>query len=228
MTLKEFDKPTMRAPEQMERVEPTAEQGSARWLFERAGSVTASRFEDVIGKQKNGKYYAARENYLWELVIERLTGNPGDHWTSAATQWGLDNEKPSAMAFEAATGVILEPCGFVKHPTIPLVGASPDAFIGEDGGYESKSPYNSANHLRTLLAAEIPAEHIAQCQGGMWITGRKYWEFQSFDPRFEGVLRRFHQRIERDDAYITMLAAEVTVFNDEVSARVREIKDKFK
>ena len=213
------------AKERREPTEGQGPQGSAAWLFERVGYVTASRFEDVIGKQKNGKYYAARETYLWELVIERITGAPSDHWTSTAMMWGTDCEVRSRMAFEGATGTILLPCGFVKHPTEKWVGASPDALIGEDGGFESKSPFNSRYQLETIISGMIPPEHIAQVQGGMWVTGRKYWEFQSFDPRLPEPLNRFNQRIVRDDAYIAALAAEVIVFAAEVELRVARLQE---
>ena len=200
-----------------------SQQGTAAWLFERVGYCTASRFQDVIAKTKAGKYTAARETYLWELVIERITAQPSDHWTSTAMQWGTDNENRSKMAYESATGAILEPCGFVKHPTIKWVGASPDALINDDGGFESKSPYNSRYHLETVISKQMPDEHRAQVQGGMWVTGRKWWDFQSFDPRLPDDLQRFTQRIERDDTYIAMLEAEIIVFGQEVEQRVQQI-----
>ena len=201
----------------------TDEQGSAAWLFARVGHVSASRFKDAIGKGAKGQYLAARETYLWELVIERVTGMPSDHWTSAATEWGQKNETPSKMAYEAATGAMLEPVGFVKHPTIKWVGASPDALIGDDGGFESKSPFNSRYHLETLLAKQMPEEHIAQVQGGMWVCSRKYWDFQSFDPRLPEPLNRFCVRVPRDDAYIAELETEIIKFAAEVEARVKEL-----
>lgn len=201
-------------------------QGSAAWLFERVGYITASRFEDAIGKLKSGKYSAARETYLWELVIERITNMPSDHWTSAAMQWGQDQEAGSKMAHELATGHIIESVGFCKHPKIPFVGASPDGMIGEDGGFESKSPMNSRYHLETLIGGIIPAEHVAQVQGGMWCTGRKWWDFQSFDPRLPEPLQRFCVRVERDDAYIANLEAEIIVFAQEVDARVKSIMER--
>ncbi len=200
-----------------------APQGSAAWLFAKVKHTSASRFEDVIGRQKNGKPYAARETYLWEKVVEFLTGNPLDHFTSAATTWGEEQEQFSAMDHEAQTGEILEPCEFVKHPTIKWVGCSPDRLIGEDGGWESKSPYNSGVHLKTYRAGIIPDEHIAQVQGCMWVTGRKWWWFKSYDSRLPAPVCRFVQRIERDDAYIARLEAEVIVFNAEVQTRVQEI-----
>lgn len=191
-------------------------QGSAEWLYERVGYCTASRFDDVIAKKKDGKPTAQRKNYLMELVIERITGQPSDHWTSAAMLWGTQCEQQSRMEYEAATGVMLEQVGFVKHPTLHWVGASPDSLIDDDGGFESKSPFNTANQLYTILDG-TPDEHMAQVQGGMWITGRKWWDFQSFDPRLPKTLRRYVQRIPRDEKYIAALEVEVIAFTAEVA-----------
>lgn len=205
------------------KLDRPATQGSAEWLYSRVGYCTASRFDDVVAKLKSGKPSARRETYMMELVVERITGQPSDHWTSAAMLWGTEQEQRSRMAYEAATGAMLEPVGFVKHPTLPWVGASPDSLIGDDGGFESKSPFNSANHIYTLLDG-MPPEHMAQCQGGMWVTGRKWWDFQSFDPRLPEPLRRYVQRIERNDAYIAMLEAEVIAFLGEVNAMIARLQ----
>lgn len=203
----------------------SAEQGSAEWLYERVGYCTASRFDDVIAKKKDGKPTAQRKNYMMELVIERITGRPSDHWTSAAMLWGSEHEQQSRMEYEAATGAMLEQVGFMKHPTLPWVGASPDSLIDDDGGFESKSPFNTANQLYTVLDG-MPDEHVAQVQGGMWITGRKWWEFQSFDPRLQKPLRRYVQRIPRDEKYIATLEAEVIAFTAEVAEMVRRLTAK--
>ena len=200
-----------------------AEQGSAAWLYERVGYCTASRFKDVIDKLKSGKPGAKRQTYLMELVVERITGQPQDHFASTAMQWGTDCEPRSRMDYEARTGSIVEEVGFVKHPTLPMVGGSPDGLIGEDGGFESKSPYNSAVHLSTILEAAMPEEHLPQVQGIMWITGRKWWDFQSFDPRLPEPLNRYVQRIERNEDYIKQLEQEVIAFLAEVEAMLKRL-----
>lgn len=194
----------------------SAPQGSTQWLFDRVGFCTASRFKDVMDKLKSGKPGAKRETYLWETVIERLTGQPQDHFTSAAMQYGIESEPLARMAFESKTGCLAEEVGFIKHPTIDLCGGSPDGLI-DDGGLEIKCPWNSANHLKTVRDG-MPEEHIAQVQGLMWITERRWWDFVSFDPRMPEPLQLYVQRIERDDAYIAKLEAEVISFLAEVAA----------
>ena len=49
------------------------EQGSNEWFTARLGKVTASRVADVIAKTKTG-YSASRDNYMAQLICERLTG----------------------------------------------------------------------------------------------------------------------------------------------------------
>ncbi len=102
------------------------------------------------------------------------------------------------------------------------MGGSPDGLIGDDGGWESKSPWNSANHLTTWLQG-MPEEHIPQVQGLMWITGREWWDFQSFDPRLPDPLKVYIQRVPRDEKYIAALEAEVKAFEAEVSATVAAV-----
>lgn len=201
----------------------SAKQGSAAWLFERVGKVTASRFCDVLAKLKNGASAKAREDYLWEVVIERITGAPTDHYTNAAMLWGLENELAARMRYEAETGAMVEAAGLIPHATLEGVAGSPDGLIGNDGGIEIKCPFNSAIHLRTVLDG-MPEEHAAQVQGNMWVTARAWWDFVSFDPRLPPPLDLHVQRIERDEAYIAALAKEVALFLADTDALLARLQ----
>lgn len=194
-----------------------ATQGSAQWLFDRAGKATASRFADVAAKLKNGAPAKAREDYLWELVIERITGQPAEHYTNAAMLWGMENELGARMAYEAHSGAIVEAAGLILHPTIQNCGGSPDGLIGDDGGLEIKCPFNSAVHLRTILDG-MPEHHAYQVQGLMFVTGRAWWDFVSFDPRLPNGLSLYVQRVERDAEKCAHIEREVTAFLAEVDA----------
>lgn len=177
------------------------QQGSLTWLYERVGLCTASRFKDAIDTLKNGKSSAKREAYKWELVIERMTGQPCQHYESTAMQHGTEHEPLARMAYVALTGAFVEEVGFHRHPTLD-VGGSPDGLIDDDGGIEIKCPFNSANHLQCFLTG-MPEEHIPQVQGLMWLTGRKWWDFVSHDPRIPKPMDTFILRIQRDDKYIS-------------------------
>jgi len=126
------------------------EQRTDEWFAQRLGKVTASRVADVMAKTKTG-YSASRENYMAQLVVERLTQTKAESFTNAAMQWGTDQEPFARAAYEAAQGVMVEEVGFMSHPDIEMAGASPDGLVGDDGLLEIKCP-NTATHIETLLS----------------------------------------------------------------------------
>jgi putative phage-type endonuclease len=198
-------------------------QRTEEWHLERCGHVTASRFCDVLAVGKTGKPLKAREDYLMRLVTERLTGQQVESADSFAMAWGRDAEPFARSAFEAETGLIVTEAPFIKHGSIQWVGCSPDGLIGKDSGYESKCPKNSAVHLQTIRDG-MPEEHMAQVQGCMWVTGRKFWEFVSFDPRMPEHLRLYRETINRDDVFIANLEKEILKFLAEVEAQLQQFR----
>ncbi len=80
------------------------EQGNIDWLMARVGHATGSRFGAIMDRLKSGKPGADRQKYLWELVIERLTGHPTERYVTAAMQHGIDTEPLARMAYESQTG----------------------------------------------------------------------------------------------------------------------------
>lgn len=190
-------------------------QGSPEWLAERAGHATASCFKDVLAKIKTGEANDRRK-YRMQLVTERLTGIPVETYQNAAMARGTATEPMAREAYEVESGEWVEQVGFLKHPGMTWTGASPDGLIGEDGGIEIKCPFNSTVHVETLQGGIMPPEHRPQVQGVMWVTGRKWIDFISYDPRMPAKLRLFVYRVQRDEAYIATLAEQVEKFLAEV------------
>lgn len=205
-----------------------AEQGTKEWLQQRVGKVTASRFDDVLGKLKNGKgYRAERENYLWELVGEHLTGNPSPHYFSTAMMHGQEYEPHARQAFQVRTGLIVDTCGFLDHPEIPHCGASPDGIIemgdGRRLGLEVKCPFNLKNHLQTVASKAMPEQHYAQVQGQMMCARLDGVWFVSYYPFVDERLKLFSCYVERNDDYIQELEYEVIKFQGELAQTLLEI-----
>lgn len=192
-------------------------QGSPEWHAARLGKVTASRVADVVAKTKTG-WGASRANYMAELLVERLTGQPAERYTNSAMQWGLDTEPEAKAAYEFRTDAAVAEAGFVPHPTIPMSGASPDGYVGNDGLVEIKCP-NTATHIDTLLGQSVPDKYVAQMQWQMACTGRRWCDLVSFDPRMPEPMRMFVGRVLRDDARIRALEADIAAFLAELDAK---------
>lgn len=178
------------------------EQGSAEWHQQRAGKITASRFADVITiNSKTGKPTAARDSYMREIVASILSGRPRHEIGSKSLSWGREVEGYAREAYELETGRLVVPSKFLLHPEYDYIGASPDGLVGDDGGIEVKCPHDEAIHILTYMKG-MPKDHIPQVQGNMLVTGRKWWDFISYDPRQATAFRLYHQPVIRDDAYI--------------------------
>lgn len=213
------------------------DQRSEEWYAERAGKITASRMHDVMLERdlepfKSGPRKGqprpppkALTDYAFQLAAERLTGRPRKQIKAAALAWGQDIEPAAVAAYQAHTGEIVTLCGFIQHPEYDFIGASPDFLVNDDGGGEVKSPESSEVHLETLING-LPPEHIEQIQGGLWVTGRQWWDFISYHPDFPPEHRLYIQRVERDDAYIAKLEAACLMLEADVQQIIQQLSEK--
>lgn len=188
----------------------TCAQNSPEWYAARLGIPTASRFKDVIAKGQG----LTRRKYLYTLAGERLTGEPAESYSNEAMERGhaLEAEARERYAFQRDAEPQL--VGFMRRKVGEhWIGASPDALLGKDGLLEIKT---KAPHLQLecLDGGRLPPDHVAQVQGQLWVSGRQWADFVSYWPK----LPLFVIRVERDDAYIATLSAEVMAFCEELEA----------
>jgi putative phage-type endonuclease len=198
------------------------DQGSAEWFAARLGKATASKIADVMAKTKSGPS-ASRATYAGQLIAERLSGTPAEGFSNAAMQWGTDNEAAARDAYAAHNLCEVVEVGFADHPTIPMSGASPDGLVGDDGLVEIKCP-NSATHIDTLLKKVIPSKYVTQMMWQMACTGRAWCDFASFDPRLPEHMQLIVIRLERDDAKIAEMEAEVSAFLSEIDDKIAALR----
>jgi putative phage-type endonuclease len=199
------------------------EQGSPEWFAQRLGKVTASRVADVIAKTKTG-YSTSRDNYMAQLVCERMTGVVAESYSNAAMQHGTETEPLARAAYEAYADVLVDEVAMIPHPTIEQAGASPDGLVDIVGQLEIKCP-NTATHIDTLLTETVPGKYNTQMQWQMACTGRQWCDFVSFDPRLPKELQLFVRRVYRDNAYIQMLEEEVKKFLAELDGKIKKLNE---
>ena len=199
------------------------EQGTPEWHELRRGKVTASRVADILAKTKSGAS-ASRQNYLIELALQRTTKTIEPSYTNAAMEWGTATEPQARVAYEVATHNFVDQVPFVDHPTIKGFGCSPDGLVGE-GLIEIKCP-NSATHWEYFKYNRPPQKYVIQMQAQMAVTGAKWCDFVSFDPRMPERSQLLIVNVPRDDAFIAEMEAEIKQFLSEVETEVKLMENK--
>ena len=113
------------------------------------------------------------------LVAERITGRVVQAQPNAAMQRGKLDE-PYAREVYSEHHAPVDEVGFIVRDFGKFkLGYSPDGLVGDDGLIEIKSR-DPKKHLATILADEVPAENMAQCQTGLFVTGRAWIDYTSY------------------------------------------------
>lgn len=192
------------------------EQGTPEWFECRRGIPTASRFATVMAKGE-GK---TRREYMLRLLGERLTGDPTESYKNEHMERGHEMEAEARDMYEFMTDLDTRRVGFLRNGD---KGCSPDSLVGEVGGCEIKTKLPHLQ-LDVLLRDRLPPEHVAQCQGFLWVAEREWVDFVSYWPK----LPLFVKRVYRDELYIKTLAAEVATFNAELGELLERFQPKKK
>lgn len=195
------------------------EQRSEEWRRLRLGLLTGSCAEAVIAERKRGTgELKERATLRRRLVCERLTGLCAEGtYQSDDMKRGSDMEPAAFAAYEARTRQIVQRVGFVTHDTL-AAGCSPDGYVGEwEGVIELKCP-KQTTHYEYRTAGVLPDEYRGQVLHAMFITGARWVDFCSFDPRFKSPLDLFIVRYKRNDIEMAAYGSTVKKFLEEVDA----------
>lgn len=202
-------------------------QGSPEWHAARLGKATASCFGKIMTKARSGGGVSATAaTYMAELIGERLTGRPAEEIKSKYLDWGHEHEPTARQLYHwhLPGEHTLRQVGFVDHPSVPMAGGSPDCLVDDDGVVEIKCPYNASKHLQTIEEDAVTDKDYAwQCQGNLWVTGRKWLDYVSFHPSMPEEIQLHVIRVERDDDMIEELEEKVPRFLDQLELKMARI-----
>ena len=201
------------------------EQRSDDWFTARLGKVTASKVKDVMAKGRSGAPSATRQNYMMQLLCERLTGRRDEGFTSVAMQRGTDLEPVARSAYEVGAGVMTVETGLILHPSIKGFGASPDGLVGSSGMLEIKCP-NTAQHIAVIQSGAHDPQYEWQMLAQMACAGKDWVDFVSFDDRLPEPLQYACFRFHRDEARIRDMEAEVSRFLAELAELEAEMRQR--
>lgn len=193
------------------------EQGTPEWLALRLGIPTCSELECLLvnGKGVAG-FGSGALSYMDTLIGERITGAAADPFGgNRHTERGHELEGVARGLYEDRFELSTKACGIILNHG---AGYSPDALVGADGLTEIKTKLPKFQ-VGVILADEVPKEHIAQCQGGLWISEREWIDFVSYWPG----MPLFVKRLYRDEILIKKLAERVATFHEILDERMNKV-----
>ena len=197
------------------------EQGSASWHELRLGKVTASRVSDVLTNGRGGAVSKTAESYMMELIAEKLTGMTKPFFENDAMRWGTETEPQARSMYEINNDFItVDEVAFIEFND--FIGVSPDGLIGDDGMLEIKCP-TSTTQIKRALSDDYSADYKSQIQMQLWVSGREWCDFVSFDPRLDCEASYLHKRVFRDEEYIKQMEVKVFAFVERMNELINKL-----
>jgi len=199
------------------------EQRSPEWFSARKGKITSSEIYKIMGesKGKENSLSDTAKTYLLQKISEKVGGftTPA---VGEALEWGIELEETARKIYEVNAGAEVVPCSFINIGD--YYGGSPDSIVKPDGVLEIKCPYNTVNHLKHGLITsdaefqKTSPNYYYQCISHMNVTGAKWCDFISFDPRVDSEYIMFVYRLHRNED-------EIKYMNERIEVAVEYMKE---
>lgn len=207
------------------RIYNDIEQRSEQWYALRRGIVTAS----TVGKLVTPSTLKVANNdesrgLTALLVAEWITGWTDPTFTTGDMLRGVMCEPIARDAYAKHHAPVTE-CGFMRRDEEAWslgawsLGYSPDGLVGDDGLIEIKAP-RAKVHVRTILADDVPAQHMPQCQAALLVSGREWLDYVSFC----GGLPLFVKRVMPDEKWFAVIEAACRQFEETAAAMVADYR----
>ncbi len=202
-------------------------QGTPEWRQARCGLITASE----VGKLMTGALMAVADNatsrgVVYNLAAQRITGYVEKGYESADMMRGSYEEALARDKYAELEMIEPRLCGFATCDIGGgvVVGCSPDALIGDNGGIEIKSRNNGIQMSWLADDCEVPKENMPQIQACLMVTGRDWWDYVSYSNGLCIGIRR----VFRDDAMIEKIKVACIEAESKIRAAVDEFNDRLK
>jgi len=171
------------------------DQNSDEWFLLRAGKVTASNLNKVMGNY--GKAFGEpAKKYAVDIAVQQLTGSTsGGGYTNEHMDRGHEEEPLAIMAYEAQYFCTVDNGGFYECGD---TGTSPDGNVSTDGLIEVKSAIPSV-HFARIAKQSYDSAYKWQLVGHLKFTGRDWVDFISYCSTFPDDKQLYVHRSYRDD-----------------------------
>jgi len=162
--------------------------------FDRFGRVTSSVASAILGHDTRSAKWA------WRVI----TGREPYRAPNYDMVRGIEHEQDAVGSLEIDLGVLTEPGGFIPHPTLDWLGASPDAIIrvGETRiPAEAKCP--------RALHSYVPLKYFDQIQVQLECLDAPYGYFISW---VEDSDAQFVEKVERSKEWAAICLPQLEAF----------------
>ncbi len=198
----------------------TSKQGSPEWLQARKGRITGSRFKDARDRTAKGALSSKATLYALDTARERFGGTVAPTYANAAMRTGTEQEPIARMQYETETGNVVLEAGFA-YTADGRFGASVDGLVGTDGMVEIKTMVSSDTLFTAVVNRDYSA-YMDQINGSLWLLERQWCDLILWAPDLPvGALTII--RIERDEAAIKKLAADLMAFDAIVESHFKAL-----
>lgn len=192
---------------------PNVVQGEPEWHDLRRGIVTASTVGKLLTPTLKVADNDTSRALTLTLAAERITGVTEDGPMTSDMFRGVLAEPYARDIYSGHYEQAIE-FGFMRRDEADWsLGYSPDGLVGSEGLLEIKAP-RAKTHIATVLADKVPAYNMAQLQGGLLVTGRKWIDFVPY----VGGLPLWVKRVYPDPAWFAAIEAACVAFETNVVA----------
>jgi len=188
----------------------TFDQMSPEWMALRVGSIGGSSIFKAVAKGE-GK---VREQLMWDLVGELMSGKKKEGYASFEMQEGMKYEPIARSFYEFNRDVEVRQIALIKDG--PHKHVSPDGLVGADGAIEIKTAIPSV-FAKTKVTGKIATDRRKQMQWTLRRSGRSWIDYVMYCPYLlDEIFPMFVIRLERDEKEIATLEVGADEFIGEM------------
>ena len=159
------------------------EQGSSEWRALRLGRITGTTAAELLVNGKSaGGLGAGAQTLIYQLAADRITGELPPEFSNYWTERGKELEAEAIRLYEETNWQQVSRPGFISWGD--TAGYSPDGAF-DDVLIETKC-LSAREHIRFAVTKEIPKDHFAQMQWGLFLTGFSRCDYVAFHPDAKG------------------------------------------
>lgn len=185
---------------------------------------TSATVASALAGTLQKKWGAAAIGYARDLARDRCGGQAPDQFIRAVYRdTGHASEEDARIHMESQFGILIDEAGFAVTDDRKF-GLSVDGLIGHDGTWECKAMVSSNTLFDCLVEGQVQG-FIDQCQGGLWLTGRKYCLLTLWAPDLPKKMLP-PIRVERNEDYIEALEEDLMAFERLVCQQVAALQEK--